>query len=138
MSADDAHALIAVDDSDPCQAAVRFALDNFWGSKITLLHVVAPGIPVTQTRVYQEAAEQEEIEDHLAEFKQQFNDAGFDAKYEFAEGTPHNTIVEFAMDNDIDHIFIGSHGRKGIDRVLLGSVAEKVIRRSAVPVTVIR
>lgn len=52
-------------------------------------------------------------------------------------GTVPDLIVEYADENDIDHIVIGSHGRTGAGRVLLGSVAETVVRRSPLPVTVV-
>ena len=47
-------------------------------------------------------------------------------------------IVKFAEENDYDHIIVGSHGRSGITRILLGSVAEEVIRKAHCPVTVFR
>jgi nucleotide-binding universal stress UspA family protein len=50
------------------------------------------------------------------------------------QGTPYRAIVEFATENDVDVIVMGTHGRRGIDRYLLGSVTEKVIRTSPVPV----
>ncbi|NUC72953.1 universal stress protein [Haloterrigena sp. SYSU A558-1] len=53
-------------------------------------------------------------------------------------GSPARSIVEFADGHDIDHIVIGTHGRTGTSRVLLGSVAEAVTRRAPVPVTVVR
>lgn len=53
-------------------------------------------------------------------------------------GPPSQTINEYAEDHDIDHIVMGSHGRSGVSRILLGSVAESVVRRSPVPVTIIR
>jgi len=46
--------------------------------------------------------------------------------------------VEFAHEGDCDHVIIGSHGREGILRVLLGRVAETVVRRAPMPVTVVR
>lgn len=39
---------------------------------------------------------------------------------------------------DVDHVAVGSHGRSGVSRLLLGSVAESVMRRPPVPVTVVR
>ncbi|MEM7452876.1 MAG: universal stress protein [Planctomycetota bacterium] len=48
------------------------------------------------------------------------------------------TIVEFAEKNDVDLIVIGSKGRTGLSRVLLGSVAESVIRKSGCPVLVVK
>ena len=47
-------------------------------------------------------------------------------------------IIGFAEDNDVSHIVIGSHGRTGASRVLLGSVAQTVVRRAPTPVTVVR
>lgn len=49
-------------------------------------------------------------------------------------GSPFRTIVEYADRNDIDGIVMGTHGRSGIDRFLLGSVTERVIRQTDVPV----
>jgi nucleotide-binding universal stress UspA family protein len=46
--------------------------------------------------------------------------------------------VDYAAEHDIDHIVVGSHGRTGASRILLGSVAETVARRSPVPVTIVR
>jgi len=53
-------------------------------------------------------------------------------------GRPTKVIVEYADDHDIDQIVMGSHGRSGMSRILLGSVAEIVVRRASVPVTVVR
>jgi nucleotide-binding universal stress UspA family protein len=53
-------------------------------------------------------------------------------------GRPSRAIVEYAEEHDIDHIVMGSHGRSGVTRILLGSVAETVVRRSPVPVTIVR
>ncbi|ELZ96726.1 UpsA domain-containing protein [Haloferax mucosum ATCC BAA-1512] len=54
------------------------------------------------------------------------------------EGSPSREIVEFAERGDCDLIVMGTHGRGGIDRLLLGSVAEKVVRASNVPVLTVR
>ena len=55
-------------------------------------------------------------------------------------GAPAQTVLEYLEDegNSIDQVVMGSHGRTGLSRVLMGSVAEKVTRRSPVPVTVVR
>jgi len=46
-------------------------------------------------------------------------------------------IADYAEDNDIDLIVIGSHGRSGVRRALLGSVTERVLRSTTVPVLVV-
>jgi nucleotide-binding universal stress UspA family protein len=53
------------------------------------------------------------------------------------EGKPSRQLVRYAEANDCDLVVMGTHGRGGIDRLLLGSVAEAVIRASAVPVTTV-
>ena len=50
------------------------------------------------------------------------------------EGSPAQDIVEFAVEEDCDLIVMGTHGRAGVDRWILGSVAERVVRNSRVPV----
>jgi len=54
------------------------------------------------------------------------------------EGSPAHEIVDFAEKNDIDLIVIGTHGKTGIRRFLLGSVAENVVRHSKKAVLVVR
>ena len=52
-------------------------------------------------------------------------------------GTPHDVIAGYAENNDIDLIVIGSHGRSGVRRALLGSVTERVLRSTHIPVLVV-
>jgi len=54
------------------------------------------------------------------------------------DGNPYERIIEFADENDADLIVMGTHGRTGVDRYLLGSVTEKVVRTSDVPVLTVR
>lgn len=53
------------------------------------------------------------------------------------EGGPSQEIVEYASENGCDLIVMGTHGRGGINRLLLGSVAERVVRSSNVPVVTV-
>ncbi len=52
-------------------------------------------------------------------------------------GEPSETILSYIDDHQIDMVVMGTHGRKGIDRVIFGSVAERVIKTSPVPVLVV-
>lgn len=54
------------------------------------------------------------------------------------DGSPAREIVRYAEEADCDLIVMGTHGRGGIDRLLLGSVAERVVRSSNVPVLTVR
>lgn len=53
-------------------------------------------------------------------------------------GIPHEEILKFARDKKIDIIVIGTHGKTGIDRMLFGSTAEKVVRKAPCPVLSVR
>ncbi|MFB6189027.1 MAG: universal stress protein [Halapricum sp.] len=57
---------------------------------------------------------------------------------QITDGSPSRQIVQYATENDIDVIVMGTHGRGGIDRLLLGSVAEHVVRTSPIPVLTVR
>lgn len=53
-------------------------------------------------------------------------------------GAPYENIIEYIDANDIDIVVMGTHGRTGLDRYLLGSVTEKVVRMSDAPVVTVR
>jgi nucleotide-binding universal stress UspA family protein len=54
------------------------------------------------------------------------------------DGHPAEELDTYAGLHDIDLVVIGSHGRKGLDRLLIGSVADKVVRGAKVPVLIVR
>lgn len=60
--------------------------------------------------------------------------AGLDAETRVVEGYPTGDLLSYAEDNDVDLVAMGTHGRSGLERVLLGSTTERMIRRAAVPV----
>jgi nucleotide-binding universal stress UspA family protein len=55
-----------------------------------------------------------------------------------AHGVPYEEILKFSQANQIDMIIVGTHGRKGLDRAILGSTAERVVRNAKCPVLVVR
>ncbi|AXG06871.1 universal stress protein [Haloplanus rubicundus] len=137
--------LVPVDGSDPADAALEFALEEYPDADITVLSVIDPtdvgygsieAAPSTFEHL-QESAE-ERTQKVLDEAESRAADHDMTVTAETVIGMPSRAIVEWAENNDIDGIVIGSHGRQGVTRVLLGSVAESVVRRSPVPVTVVR
>jgi nucleotide-binding universal stress UspA family protein len=64
------------------------------------------------------------------------DDLGFERA--IREGDPSREIVAYTVDHDIDQVVMGTHGRGGLDRLLLGSVAERVVRAASIPVTTVR
>jgi len=138
--------LVPVDDSDRAKAALEFAIENYPDAAITALHVVDPGsfpaggfesgVMTDADQLYEN--KQKHAEKLLESLSEHASDLGVDLETAVESGKPAKTTVAYADDNDVDLVVIGSHGRTGASRVLLGSVAETVVRRSPVPVTVVR
>lgn len=137
--------LVPVDGSDPADAALEFALGEYPAADITVLSVIDPtdvgygsieAAPSTFEHLQRSA--EDRTEKVLDEAESRAADHDMTVTTETVIGMPSRAIVEWAENNDMDGIVIGSHGRKGVTRVLLGSVAESVVRRSPVPVTVVR
>lgn len=137
--------LVPYDGSAPAWKAVKRAFDEYPDEEIVLLRVVeaAGGSTGAGINLAQEAIRdrREKASDDLqADLDDLEGTDDVEYRTEIVVGDPARGVVEFAEDedNDVDHIFVGSHGRSGVSRVLLGSVAEKIVRRSPVPVTVVR
>lgn len=136
--------LVPIDGSDRSKYALRFALDTHPDAAVTVLYVVDPaeaviaaeeGGPLVAEGWYQRA--ENRAEDILADAQTIPDGTGATVETATDVGQPARVIVEYANDHDVDHIVIGSRGRTGASRLLLGSVAESVVRRASVPVTVV-
>lgn len=79
----------------------------------------------------------EDAEEATGYVRQRAEAAGLDAVERHAGGRPHDVIADYARSNDIDLIVMGSHGRSGVRRALLGSVTERTLRSTHVPVFVV-
>ncbi|GAB3311938.1 universal stress protein [Haloplanus rallus] len=66
------------------------------------------------------------------------SDRGVATVTEVLQGEPYSTVVDYAAANDVDVIVMPTHGRRGLERFLLGSTTERVIRRADVPVLTLR
>lgn len=137
------HILVPIDGSPQSWAAFDHAVSNYEGETITTLHIVDP---LEGTWGYYDAQVHDRaIEDGKELGKEAYNRAD-DANIldttvletTVETGPPAQTILEYVDEHNVDHIIMGSHGRSGIARVLLGSVAESVTRRSPTPVTIVR
>ena len=137
------HVLVAYDGSGPAQKALARAVDTFPDAEFTLLRVVeaAEGSIGASVGLLKESIEDalEASESAVSTDVVDVIDAeATDYRIEVVAGEPAREIVDFVEAEGIDHVFVGNHGREGVSRVLLGSVAERVVRRSPVPVTVVR
>jgi nucleotide-binding universal stress UspA family protein len=79
-----------------------------------------------------------EAQKAISKVKEYGEASGVKVKEVLLEGHPSSEIIDFAENNDIDLIVMGTLGKTGLDRFLMGSVAEKVVRNSKVPVMVVR
>ncbi|WP_222918808.1 universal stress protein [Natrinema sp. SYSU A 869] len=137
--------LIPFDDSEPANDALEYAFDLFPDGEFVVLVVVdttsLPYIPNTadDTEPSDETRELlAEAEEVLSTAEAIGDERGIAVETRTQMGTPAQEILEYTESESIDHVVIGSHGRSGITRILLGSVAEVVVRHSSVPVTVVR
>ena len=137
--------LLPFDGSPQSDDALDYALEEFPEHDITLLHVIDPtdagytstiNIPGGSEEWYEGA--KEESEALFEEAQEVADERGVALDTATEVGKPARVVVEFAEENGFDQIVMGSHGRSGMSRILLGSVAETVVRRSPVPVTVVR
>lgn len=137
--------LVPVDDSAPARAALSFALAEHPDADLTAFHAVDPVRVATECARtagdrpsgYWESA-LEIADDHAREvlgWAEEMAEGETDVDTRAAIGPPADAILDRV--DDVDHVVIGSHGRTGARRVVLGSVAERVVRRSPVPVTVV-
>lgn len=134
--------LIATDGSKRTQNAVEMGLKiaKEQHSKVYVVYVVDTvtftSIPmdVTWENMYQLL--KDEGEDAVKAVKNSAPDV--EVETHVVEGNPAVEITKFASDNGVDLIVMGTLGKSGIDRILLGSTAEKVIRIANCPVLVIK
>jgi nucleotide-binding universal stress UspA family protein len=140
--------LVAYDGTPQAKAALAFTIEEWGEHDITLLYVINPveagysagvGIPSGGEEWFEKAKTEaaELFEEARSEYDADLSDRT-------AVGKPPQAIVDVAsaetddVAESFDHLIIGSHGRTGVSRMVLGSVAEKVVRESPIPVTVVR
>jgi nucleotide-binding universal stress UspA family protein len=133
--------LVPLDGSILAAAAIETALDLAVGDPCSLVLVRAaeahslPGVDPTemQVQVVREA------EDYLASVREALAKRGItDVDTSVWYGSPAVAIIESARLRKVDLIVMSSHGRSGLGRLMLGSVAESVLRGTTVPVCIAR
>ncbi|MCL4849508.1 MAG: universal stress protein [Acidobacteria bacterium] len=122
--------------------AYAAAFAKLFGSEVTVLHVFATDVPpagvatVPAWLVHVQEA-RKSIADDLHRLVAPLSSTGVGLRTEIAEGDTAAEIVRHAAGHDIDLVVMGTHGRSGFDRLTLGSVAEKVLRKATCPVLTI-
>lgn len=135
--------LVAINGSDTVRETVDHAVREHPDASITLLHVLRPntayptGMGGVSAPVLAGEAQQEYADRLFAAATATANGHDGSVTTRVEVGKPVRRIVAFADESETDHIVIGNCARSGLSRLLLGSVTEGVIRRVAVPVTVV-
>lgn len=151
--------LVPTEGSPLSEKALEVALTDYPEAEITALFVVDPigsgfglvdvmrptlenGSPPGSVSPEYWTAWHEEVQDRADEVFEDVRSVAeeYDHRIEtiLEYGKPAEIIDGYVQEHDIDRVVMGSHCRRGAERFLLGSVAEKVVRRSAVPVTIVR
>jgi len=133
------HVLLPTDGSDGTDRAIDHALEvaQVHDATLHVLHVLddASLASVSEGAMEDLRERGQSVVDAIAE---RARSAGVDARTEIREGSPHREILAHADAAGIDAIVMGTHGRSGVGRVLLGSVTERVVREAPMPVVTVR
>jgi len=133
--------LVPTDGSETADAAVEHAvyLADKCGSRVHGLFVADSGPLESVGGGYPEAVSEIERlgEEAIDRVRRAGEERGVETSTSVVRGTVHRTIEEYVEDNGIDAVVMGTHGRQGVGRHLLGSVTERVIRTVDVPVVAV-
>lgn len=135
--------VVGIDFSEESELALRhaIAMARGTGSEVLMLH--ASTIVETTGDLVNEYREllvefQSDARDRLTELRERYQGQGVTVSHAVVDGTPAKAIPEAAGEVEASITAVGTHGRTGLRRLLLGSVAEKVVRRSENDVLVVR
>ena len=138
--------LCPTDFSDFSERALDYGLSlaRHYNAELHLLHVVRPvivgypeyAVPDSVSEFYGEL--RDHAREQLREFAKVHVEGGVQAKVTVEEGVVTESILDFARENSIDLIVMGTHGRRGLQRLTLGSVTERVLRKAGCPVLAVR
>lgn len=134
----------AVDGSEVSASVLAWtaAFAKLFGSDVTLLHVVATAEPPAGSagdpaRLLEAPEARTSVAEELHLLLASLSSAGVPARTHVAEGGAAAEIVRHAAERDVDLVVMGTHGRSGFDRLALGSVAEKVLRKAPCPIVTV-
>ena len=133
--------LFPTDFSEPAREAQQYAIAiaERWGAELHLLHVIDPIAAIPDTSSPYAAGREQQFQFDAGE-KQLARELDSNwskqnsSKLATVVGSIVEEILKYSTDNKIDLIVVGTHGRTGLTRMLIGSVAEKIVRLSKCPV----
>lgn len=129
--------LFATDLSTAAEKALPYALEiaRRYGARLYVVHAIAPvGYPYAPVAAWPQLEEQEEQFRSQARQRLEYRLEGIPHETEFRNGQVLSVLRDVVKDKQIDLLVIGTHGRTGVDKALLGSVAETIFREAQCPV----
>lgn len=126
-------------ENSDCDFRLACALAGDYGAHLVVLHVATPPpvVGYAEGIMIPEAAESHEVtRQRLQQLRA--SEPEIVVEHRLVEGDDATEILQAARDTNCDLIVIGTHGRTGLARLLMGSVAEQVVRGAACPVMTIR
>jgi nucleotide-binding universal stress UspA family protein len=121
--------LVPLDGSKLAEQAIPYAewLARKFNSEVIVITVCLGGDPLERT-----------LKEYIERRAEKIQPRGIKARSACIEGEPAASIIDFAGENDVSLIAISTHGRTGVSQWLLGSIANKVVQRSHIPVFLVR
>lgn len=128
--------LIPTDGSEAVEPAIERGIElaERYGATVHGLYVVQPLYTVEDGFARVHDAMESVGREALSALQDRAEAVGVDCVTTVRTGTPHREILDYVADPGVDLVVMGTHGRTGLERYVVGSVAERVVRRSPVPV----
>lgn len=136
--------LVPTDFSEHGTTALKYAVEfaSQFGATVDLMHVI-DAVPAGALLSYRPIEElklsmENHAESEMEKLHSEWSEYSFPVNRVIVQGHPFVEIVRHARENSADMIIMGTHGRGAIAHMMLGSVAEKVLRKAPCPVLIVR
>lgn len=132
-----------MDFSDAARNAYRYSCEfaRSMGAKVILLNVIEPR-PIAADMTLNYIPLEEDLaaaaRQDFIPFEEESKKMGIDVSTSVVIGIPAEVIINQAAEQDVNLVIMGSHGKTGLSRLLMGSVAEAVLRKASVPVLIVK
>lgn len=137
------HLLVPIDFSDCSLDAFGYAsqIAKWFDASVTLLHAIEPlsySLDFNLTHPIEDQRLRQKVESRLSDLAGALKQEGLSADYQLGDKPAVDTIVNKTADLQADLVVMGTHGRRGLSRLIMGSVTASALRRSSCPVLTVK
>ena len=137
------HLLVPIDFSERSLDAFEYGTQvaKWFDASVTLVHSVEPlpyGLDFTLTHPIENKVLRDKVKSRLTDLTNLLRDQGLTADYQLRDKAAPDSILETVSDIQADLIVMGAHGRRGLSRLIMGSVTTRVVRHSPCPVLTVK